>query len=125
MNAPGPGNHGEHNSPLPAGGTRLPPESHSQAVEQPGHREASNSSHSQPVASLPVASLWEDHRRDQEPIPGIFRDRDHSSVISLTGRLRDQGLVAECKRPQGYEEQMAPEFRIGARCQPIRLRSQS
>jgi len=101
VNAPGPGNHGEHNSPLSAGGTRLPPESHSQAVERLGHGEAGSSSHSQPVASLPVASVWEDHRRDQESSPGTFRDRDHSSVIALTGRLRDQGLVGECEKATG------------------------
>lgn len=89
VNVPGPGDHGEQNLPLPAGGTRL--------LQKATVKLLSNKAigHSQPVASLPVASLWEDHRRDQKPIPGTFRDRDHSSVISLTGRLRDQGLVGE------------------------------
>lgn len=75
---------------LPAGETQLPPESYSQAVEQPGHREASSSSHLWPVCG-------KDHPREQEPIPGIFGGRDHSSVTSLTGCLRGQGLVGKCE----------------------------
>lgn len=42
-----------------------------------------------------------DHPRDEEPIPGAFGNRDHSSAISLTGRLRGQGLVHECEKATG------------------------
>lgn len=55
-----PENHREHNNlPLPAGETGLPSESHSQTVKQLCHREASSSSHPQPVVGSPVASVWE------------------------------------------------------------------
>lgn len=83
--------------PLPAGETRLPPESYSQAVEQPGHREASSSSHLWPVCG-------KDRPREPEPIPGTFGGRDHSAVTSLTMCLRGQGLVSKC----GTEETHGP-----------------
>ena len=102
MNAPGPGNHRIHNNPpLPAGEPGLPLKSHSQAVEQLGHREASSSSHLWPVCG-------KDHPREQEPIPGIFGGRGHSSVTSLPGCLRDQGLVGKCETATRVEETHGP-----------------
>lgn len=69
--------------------------------------------------------LWpacgKDHPRDKEPIAGIFGGRDHSSVISLTGSLRGQGLVGNVKWPQEWKEHMDPELGYWIHGQPIHL----